>query len=55
MFLFVSWQLVNHWKRAYEVAHDAGPRFVAIYFPAEELDELIRHLRAMGDEYEAQG
>jgi hypothetical protein len=29
----------------------AGPRFVAIYFPAEELGVLIRHLQAMRDEY----
>jgi hypothetical protein len=37
-----------------EVAGEAGPRFVAIYFPAEELGELMRHLRAMREEYEAQ-
>ncbi len=34
---------------------EAGPRFVAIYFPAEELGGLIRLMQAMRDEYEAQG
>jgi len=32
---------------------DVAPRCVAIYFPADELDVLIRHLQRMRDEYEA--
>ena len=33
---------------------DIAPRFVAIYFPADRLGALIRHLQAMRVEYEAQ-
>lgn len=35
-------------------APKVGPRFVTIYFAAEELGVLIHHLQAMQDEYEAQ-
>ncbi len=31
-----------------------APDFVAIYFPAADLPTLIRHLRAMQQEYEAE-
>ena len=34
---------------------DIAPRFVAVYFPADRLGALIRHLQAMRAEYEAQG
>ena len=33
---------------------DVAPNFVAIYFHAEELATLIRHLRAMQAEFEAE-
>jgi hypothetical protein len=33
---------------------DIAPNFVAIYFHAEELGTLIRHLQAMQAEYEAE-
>jgi len=39
------------------IEQDAPPdvsRFVAIYFPADSLGTLIRHLQAMQAEYEAQ-
>jgi len=36
-----------------DVSPDVGPRFVAIYFPADDLGALIRHLQAMQAEYEA--
>lgn len=37
-----------------EIPPGVAPRFVAIYFPADDLGVLIRHLQAMRDEYEAQ-
>jgi len=36
-----------------EAPPDVAPRCVAIYFPADDLGALIRHLQAMHDEYEA--
>jgi len=33
---------------------DEAPRFVAVYFAAEDLGKLIRHMQAMREEYEAQ-
>jgi len=33
---------------------DEAPRFVAIYFPADDLGTLIRHMQAMQAEYVAQ-
>lgn len=35
-----------------EAPPDVAPRFVAIYFPADDLGVLIRHLQAMQAEYE---
>lgn len=35
------------------VSPDVMPRFVAIYFPADDLGTLIRHLQAMQAEYES--
>jgi hypothetical protein len=37
-----------------EAPPEEAPRFVAIYFSADELNALIRHLQAMQAEYEAQ-
>jgi hypothetical protein len=34
---------------------DEAPRFVAIYFAAEDLGDLIRHMQALREEYEAHG
>ena len=31
---------------------DEAPRFVAIYFAAEDLGDLIRHMQAMREDYE---
>jgi hypothetical protein len=36
-----------------DIASDVGPRFLAIYFPADGLGALIRHLQAMQAEYQA--
>jgi hypothetical protein len=36
-----------------EAPPDVAPRFVAIYFPADDLGALIHHLQAVQDEYEA--
>ncbi len=33
---------------------DIAPRFVAIYFPADNLDVLINHLQAMQAEYQSE-
>ena len=37
-----------------DAAPDEAPRFVAIYFSADELNALIRHLQAMQAEYATQ-
>jgi hypothetical protein len=37
-----------------DVTSDTGPRFVAIYFAADNLGALVRHLQAMQAEYEEQ-
>jgi hypothetical protein len=34
---------------------DEAPRFVAIYFAAEDLGDLIHHMQAMREDYEAHG
>ena len=36
-----------------EAGADGEPRFVAIYFPAADLERLIGHLQVMQTEYEA--